>query len=95
VVCEAKLGAGELRTVGDKVCEMRGAPKPTSTAELRVDSECAPMTEMRGSAPTAECLAQWGTTPAPEKTEVEFYTGELLPFESFAGAFVLAALAVE
>ena len=29
VVCEARLGAGELRTVGDKVCEMRGAPKPT------------------------------------------------------------------
>jgi hypothetical protein len=93
VVCEAKLGAGELRTVGDKVCEMRGAPKPT-TAELRVASECAPMTEMRGSAPSAECLAQWGTTPAPEKTEVE-YTGELLSFDSFAGAFVLAALALD
>merc|ERR1719258_602236 len=64
VVCKAKFGAGELRTVGDKVCETRGAPKPSSTAELRVASKCEPLTEMRGSAPTAECLAQWGT-PAP------------------------------
>ena len=43
---------------------MRGAPKPASTAELRVASSCVPVTEMRGSSPTAQCLAQWGT-PAP------------------------------
>jgi hypothetical protein len=66
VVCKAKFGAGELKTVGDKVCETRGAVKPASTAELRVASTCEPMTQMRGSAPTGECLAQWGT---PEPTE--------------------------
>merc|ERR1719199_2093608 len=38
VVCKAKLGAGELKTVGDKVCESRGAPKPWSTAALRAVS---------------------------------------------------------
>ena len=64
VVCKAKLGAGELKTVGDKVCETRGAPKPASIAELRVASACVPVTEMRGSSPTAQCLAQWAT-PAP------------------------------
>merc|ERR1719456_1118671 len=64
VVCKAKFGVGELKTVGDKVCETRGAEKPASTAELRVASVCEPVTEMRGSAPTAQCLAQWGT-PAP------------------------------
>merc|ERR1719472_497021 len=64
VVCKAKFGAGELQTVGDKVCETRGAPKPASTAELRVASKCEPFTEMRGSVPTEVCLAQWGT-PAP------------------------------
>merc|ERR1719224_424474 len=70
VVCKAKFGAGELQTVGDKVCETRGAPKPASTAELRIASQCEPMKEMRGSAPTAQCLAQWGTPePVPEETE--------------------------
>merc|ERR1719463_963569 len=64
VVCKAKFGVGELKTVGDKVCETRGAAKPASTAELRVASVCEPVTEMRGSSPTAQCLAQWGT-PAP------------------------------
>merc|ERR1719310_396971 len=66
VVCKAKFGAGDLKTVGDKVCETRGAPKPASVAELRVASTCEPVTEMRGSAPTAQCLAQWGT---PEPTD--------------------------
>ena len=61
VVCKAKYWAGELETVGDKVCETRGAPKPASTAELRVASSCEPMTEMRGSAPSAQCLVQWST----------------------------------
>ena len=59
VVCKAKFGVGELKTVGDKVCETRGAPKPKSNAELRLASECEPVTEMRGSVPTDECLAQW------------------------------------
>merc|ERR1719262_1142561 len=53
VVCKAKHGAGALETVGDKVCETRGAKKPASTAELRVASACEPVTEMRGSAPAA------------------------------------------
>merc|ERR550514_541352 len=44
IVCQAKFGAGELETVGDKVCETRGAPKPASTAELRVASTCEPVT---------------------------------------------------
>merc|ERR1712118_629733 len=66
VVCKAKYGAGELQTVGDKVCEVRGAPKPENAAELRVASTCEPITEMRGSAPTEQCLAQWGT---PEPTD--------------------------
>jgi hypothetical protein len=66
VICKAKFGAGELQIVGDKLCETRGAPKPVSTAELRVASTCEPMTEMRGSAPTEQCLVQWGT---PEPTE--------------------------
>ena len=89
VVCKAKLGAGELQTVGDKVCEMRGAPKPASTAELRIASECEPMTEMRGSSPTAECVAQW-RTPEPQ------HTGDSLTLygESFAAAFALAAIAL-
>merc|ERR1719269_341938 len=69
VVCKAKFGAGELETVGDKVCETRGAPKPESAAELRVASTCEPVTEMRGSAPAAECLAQWKTTPEPAEEE--------------------------
>jgi len=69
VVCKARHGADELKTVGDKVCETRGAPKPASLAELRVSSECVPVTEMRGSAPADVCLTQWAaegvTTKAP------------------------------
>jgi hypothetical protein len=89
VRCKAKLGAGELKTVGDKVCEMRGAPKPNSTAELRVANECEPMTEMRGSAPTDECLAQWGT-PEPDQ---RWYGVDWLQ-ESFAAPLLVAALAL-
>merc|ERR1719313_726419 len=69
VVCKAKFGIGELKTVGDKVCETRGAPKPASIAELRVASSCEPVTEMRGSAPTAQCLAQWAKPAPVEETE--------------------------
>jgi hypothetical protein len=69
VVCKARYGAGELQTVGDMVCQTRGARKPTSVAELRVASQCEPMTEMRGSAPTAECLAEWA--PAEKVSEPE------------------------
>ena len=103
VVCKAKFGVGELKTVGDKVCETRGAAKPASTAELRVASVCEPVTEMRGSSPTAQCLAQWGTpapTDAPEMTqEAENTPAEkkmLVPLleESFATTFALAALAL-
>jgi hypothetical protein len=99
VVCKAKFGAGELKTVGDKVCETRGAPKPASTAELRVASACEPVTEMRGSAPAAQCLAQWATpaptdapTDAPGKADGE----EMKPLiqESFATALAFAALAL-
>jgi hypothetical protein len=104
VVCEAKYGAGELRTVGDKVCETRGAPKPSSTAELRVASKCEPVTEMRGSAPTAECLAQWGTPEptdapdggvsrqAPEQAATEETPADRAPLlvESFAATSALA-----
>merc|ERR1719421_2698606 len=68
VVCKAKYGAGELETVGDKVCEVRGAPKPENVAELRTASECAPVTEMRGSSPAAQCLTTWAT-PEPAKEE--------------------------
>jgi hypothetical protein len=96
VVCKAKHGAGELQIVGDKVCETRGADKPASVAELRVASKCEPMTEMRGSAPTEECLAQWGT-PAPKETPTESEedaaikdAGALLD-ASFAAPFALAA----
>jgi hypothetical protein len=101
VVCKAKFGAGELQTVGDKVCETRGAPKPKSTAELRVASQCEPMKEMRGSAPTQECLAQWGTpeptlqetkTETPESTEsTAAADGVSLLDESFAAPLALAA----
>jgi hypothetical protein len=95
VICEAKFGAGELKKVGDKVCETRGAPKPASTAELRVASTCEPVTEMRGSAPTAECLAQWATTPAPSApVEAEEPEEPLLLQESFASALAVAALAL-
>jgi hypothetical protein len=66
VVCKAKFGAEELRTVGDKVCEIRGAPKPVVSSR-RLDETpssggplCAPFTDMRGSTPTEECLAQSG-----------------------------------
>jgi hypothetical protein len=92
VVCKAKFGHGELKTVGDKVFETRGAPKPASTAELRVDSSCTPVTEMRGSSPTAQCLAQWAT-PAP--TDAPWAPEDLtLLDESFATTFALAALAL-
>jgi len=108
VVCMAKYGAGELQIVGDKVCETRGAPKPESAAVLRTSSECEPMTEMRGSAPTDVCLAQWGTpeptdAPAPateapvETTEEEAVQEvEAAPIEiaSFATTFALAAFAL-
>ena len=107
VVCKAKFGEGELKTVGDKVCETRGASKPASTVELRVASLCEPMTEMRGSAPTAQCLAQWGTpapveekpnTPAPgsrpgiDSPPVEVTVPVIE--ESFASTLALAALAL-
>jgi len=105
VVCKAKYGAGELETVGDKVCETRGAPKPESAAELRTSSECEPMTEMRGSAPTEQCLAQWGTpepTDAPTTTQAPATTqaptvqevSEPVVQASFATAFAFAALAL-
>jgi len=106
VVCQAKLGAGELKTVGDMVCETRGKPKPASTAELRVASTCEPVTEMRGDSPTEECLAQWATpeptkapaTQAPAETSDE--TSEppkvTVPVleESFATALALTGLAL-
>jgi hypothetical protein len=104
VVCKAKFGAGDLKTVGDKVCETRGAPKPASTAELRVASQCEPMTEMRGSAPTAACVAQWGTpeptdapapvTPAPTAEEPVAKVKVPVVEESFATALAFAALAL-
>jgi hypothetical protein len=94
VVCKARYGADELKTVGDKVCEMRGAPKPASTAELRVASDCEPVTEMRGSAPTTSCLAQWGT-PEPRSTEVPSEPSDhLMLYDSFAAPLALAALAL-
>jgi hypothetical protein len=105
VVCKAKFGAGELETVGDKVCEVRGAPKPASTAEIsRMSSTCEPITEMRGSAPTEQCLAQWGTpepteAPAPateapvETTEEETEVKVAEPVVATASAFGTAALA--
>merc|ERR1719420_155581 len=75
VVCKARFGAGPLETVGDLVCETRGAPKPASPAVLRIANMCEPMTEMRGDAPAAECLVQWGTpAPEPEATEIETET---------------------
>merc|ERR1719263_1497562 len=105
VVCKAKFGAGELKTVGDKVCETRGAVKPASIAELRVASTCEPVTEMRGSAPTAQCLAQWATpeptdapavptTQAPAKTEDVEKVAEPLVQQSFATTLALAAIAL-
>jgi len=92
VVCKAKFGMGELKTVGDKVCEVRGAPKPASTAELRVASTCEPMTDMRGSSPTAECLAQWAKPAPVAKTEDPGLPAMIE--ESFATAFAFAALAL-
>jgi hypothetical protein len=97
VVCKAKYGAGELQTVGDKVCETRGAPKPSSTAELSVASKCEPVTEMRGSAPTAECLAQWGTpepTDAPEQAETADRASLLDQSFAATSALALACLAL-
>jgi hypothetical protein len=101
VVCKAKFGSGELQIVGDKVCETRGAPKPASTAELRVAADCEPMTEMRGSSPTAQCLAQWATPApsdalAPQAPGAETPEGEVKPLlqESVASALAVAALAL-
>jgi hypothetical protein len=97
VVCKAKHGAGELQTVGDKVCETRGAPKPESVAELRTASKCEPMKEMRGSAPTAKCMAQWTealTTTAPQTTLQPDWETLFLPGDSLAAHAVLAALAL-
>jgi hypothetical protein len=69
VVCKARHGAGHLKTVGDRVCQTRGASKPKSVAELRVSSQCEPMKKMRGSAPTAECLAKWTESSKPAPTQ--------------------------
>jgi len=107
VVCKAKYGAGELETVGDKVCEVRGAPKPENVAELRTASECAPVTEMRGSSPAAQCLTTWAT-PEPAKEEetaapateapataAPVATAEAPVLQASAfGTFALAALAL-
>jgi hypothetical protein len=93
-VCKAKLGAGELQAVGDKVCETRGATKPASTAELRVASQCEPVTEMRGSAPTAECLAAWRTASEASEaaaTEEGAPSGNPILLASFAAPLALAA----
>jgi hypothetical protein len=103
VVCKARFGAGELKIVGDKVCETRGAPKPASS-ELRLASKCEPVTEMRGSSPTAQCLDQWGT-PEPSDAPTDAPTNALsnapadfeqfpLLEESCASALVLAAFAL-
>jgi hypothetical protein len=106
VVCKAKYGAGELETVGDKVCEVRGAPKPASAEMVRVASQCEPVTEMRGSAPTDTCLAQWGTpepteAPAPATTaapvaatEAPVAAAEPVVAASAFGTVALAALAL-
>jgi hypothetical protein len=101
VVCKAKYGAGELETVGDKVCEMRGAPKPTSAAELRTAAGCEPVTEMRGSAPAAECLATWGTAAPNGAGSADSPTAappanmeDRLMVNSFATALAFAALAL-
>merc|ERR1719313_2306564 len=101
VVYKAKYGAGELETVGDKVCEVRGAPKPENVAELRTASVCEPVTEMRGSSPTEQCLAQWGTPEPPKETEAPATTvaptakveAPVLQASAF-GAFAFAALAL-
>jgi len=107
VVCKAKYGAGELETVGDKVCEVRGAPKPENVAELRTASECAPVTEMRGSSPAAQCLTTWATpepaketaapvaeeTAAPTAAPVAEAETPVLQASAF-GTFALAALAL-
>jgi hypothetical protein len=100
VVCKAKFAGGELQTVGDKVCETRGAKKPESVAELRVSSQCEPMTEMRGSAPTAECVAHWATPAPAAETKSTESSEEKIPGkvekvalieESFAAPLALAA----
>jgi len=67
-VCKARYGEEELKTVGDKVCETRGAPKPEYTTESAMSTECEPITEMRGSSPAAVCLERWATTEAPPTT---------------------------
>jgi hypothetical protein len=113
VVCKAKYGEGELETVGDKVCETRSGfavTKPASVAELRVAQECTPITDLRGSAPTSECIAEWKATAtaAPETsapTTADATTAETtakpaatdapaLIAESFAATAALAALAL-
>jgi hypothetical protein len=103
VVCKAKFADGKLQTVGDKVCETRGAKKPESVAELRVSSQCEPMKEMRGSAPTAECVAQWGTPAPAAETKSAESSDEKIPGkvekvalieESFAAPLALVALAL-
>jgi hypothetical protein len=103
VVCKAKFGAGELQTVGDKVCETRGAPKPSSSAELRVASVCEPLKEMRGSAPTAQCLAEWGSPQPSDVPATPASATEMPPVEqgrlpilddSCATTLAIAALAL-
>ena len=52
-----------------------------------IASECEPMTDMRGSSPTEDCLAQWSATPEPQAKWTELLD------ESFAASLALAALA--
>merc|ERR1712118_194379 len=86
--CSCKCGSGDLQTVGDKVCEARGASKPTfRESRLR---RCEPFTEMRGSAPTAECLALW-EEPEPIAAEMPTPASDFLWLDmSRAAPFALA-----
>merc|ERR1719316_1220717 len=86
VVCKAKYGAGELQTVGDKVCEVRGAPKPENVAELRVASTCEPVAAEEEPATEAPVA----TTEDVAVPKVEAPVVQASAF----GAFAFAALAL-
>ena len=64
------------------------SPEELRDVGFQVTSMCEPMKEMRGSAPTAECLAQWkAATVTSEDQKYEEWL-----HESFAVAVALGAL---
>ena len=64
-MCKASLRDGGLETVGDRVCETRGTPKPTWDASPeRMAAECTVLPTLRDDQPTEQCMEK-SPRPSP------------------------------